>query len=182
MALLLAAALAVPAALLPLLPESARPWNFAAFGAVAVFAAARGGRLGLPAGLALALGAKLVSDLLNARQQGYDGYNLSMAAVYAGIALYTVPGLLIARRPDWLGVPAGVAGSATFFLLTNAAAWWEMALPYDRSVAGLLHSYWMGVPFHLSTLASDVLFTGGLFAVHAGLVRATAPAVAPTRS
>lgn len=173
MALLLAAALAVVAALLP---ESVRPWNFAAFGSIAVFAAARGGRLGLPAGLALALGAKLVSDLLSVRQQGYDGFNLSMAAVYAGIALYTLPGLWLARRPDWLGVPAAVAGSTTFFLLTNAAAWWEMALPYDRSLGGLLHSYWMGLPFHLSTLASDVIFTGGLFAAHAVLVRATAPA------
>ncbi len=182
MALLLAAALAVPAALLPLLPESARPWNFAAFGAIAVFTAARGGRLGWLAALGLALGAKLVSDLLNYRAHGFDADYLPMGVVYAGTALYAVAGWAVVRRSDRWGVPAGLAGSVGFFLVTNAAAWWEMALPYDRSALGLLHSYQKGLEFHRGTFAGDLLFTGGLFAVHAGLVRATAPTVATSRS
>ena len=178
--LLLAAVVAAPAALLPLVPEHLRPWNFAAFGAVAVFAAARGGRLGWVAGLVLALGSKAVSDLLNDRHRGFDGYYLSIAAAYLGIALYAAFGRAVAKRSGWWGVPAGLAGSAAFFLLTNAVSWWEQALPYDRSLAGLLHAYAEGLPFHRATLLSDVLFTGGLFSAHAVLARAPAPV--PVRS
>ena len=48
LALVLAAAVAVPAAIIPLVPETYRPWGFAAFGAVALFAAelAHGGSRG----------------------------------------------------------------------------------------------------------------------------------------
>lgn len=187
LSLLLAAAVAVPAALLPLVPEHLRPWNFAAFGAVAVFAAARGGRFGWAAGLALALGGKLVSDLLNDRHRGFEqfqGYYLSIAAAYVGIALYAGFGRLAARRSDWWGVPAGLAGSASFFLLTNAVSWWQGALDYDRGPLGLLQAYAAGLPFHTATLVSDLVFTAGLFAAHAVAAWATRPAAvaAPVRS
>lgn len=185
LSLILAAAVALPAALLPLVPEHLRPWNFAAFGAVAIFATARGGRFGWVAGLALALGGKLVSDLLNDRHRGFEqfeGYYLSILVAYFAIALYAVFGRLIAGRSDWWGVPAGLAGSTVFFLLTNAVSWWQMALPYDRGVAGLMQAYAAGVPFHTATLVSDLVFTAGLFAAHAVLAARPAVALAPTRS
>ena len=72
LALVLAAAVVIPAALIPLVPETYRPWGFAAFGAVALFTAARGGRIGLVAGRCSALGSKLAFDLMNYAQHGYD--------------------------------------------------------------------------------------------------------------
>lgn len=188
LAVLLAAAVALPAALLPLLPEAARPYNFAAFGAIAVFAAARGGRSGWAAGLVLALGAKLVSDLLNYRQHGYDRDYLPFGVwelgvlVYGGFALYAVFGWAARRHDAYWGVAGAVAGGLLFFLTTNYAAWARQDLPYGTGLAGLVESYTMALPFLRGTLAGDVLFTGGLFATHAVLVRALAPAAEPARS
>ncbi len=186
--LLLAAVVAVPAALLPLLPESLRPYNFAAFGAVAVFAAVRGGRLGWVAGLALALGAKLVSDLLNYRQHGYDADYLPFTnpalglLVYGGLAVYGLLGRAVAGRGVAWGMSAALTGSVLFFLTTNFGSWLAQDLPYDRGPAGLLQSYTLALPFYRGTFFGDLLFTGGLFAAHAVLARATAPALAPARS
>lgn len=185
LSLLLAALVAVPAALLPLVPEHLRPWNFAAFGAVAVFAAAAGGRWGWVAGLALALGSKLVCDLLNWRQHGYDADYLPFTQpalgllVYGGLAVYVLLGKAVQGRGAVWGMSAALTGSVLFFLTTNFGAWLNQDLPYDRGILGLFESYTLAIPFYRGTFAGDLLFTGGLFAAHSVLARATAPALAP---
>ena len=189
LAVLLAAAVALPAALLPLMPETLRPFNFTAFGAIAVFAAVRGGRSGWVVGLGLCLGAKLVSDLLNYRQHGYDADYLPFVTapalsllVYGGLAVYALLGRAVAGRGVVWGMSAAVLGSVLFFLTTNFGSWLALDLPYAPGLAGLLESYTMALPFYRGTFTGDVLFTGGLFATHAVLVRAVAPAAVPVRS
>lgn len=178
LALVLAAAVAVPAALIP---EMDRPWGFAAFGAVALFAAARGGRLGLAAGLVLALGAKLVYDLMNYSRHGYDADYLPIWNLYLCFAAYGVLGWALLRRtenPLRIGGVTLVA-SLLFFLVTNFGSWLGQSLPYDRGPAGLLESYWMALPFWRGTLVSDLVFSGALFGLHAALSRAFVPAPVP---
>lgn len=178
LALVLAAAIAVPAALIP---EMDRPWGFAAFGAVALFAAARGGRLGLAAGLVLALGAKLVYDLMNYSRHGYDADYLPIWNLYLCFAAYGILGWALLRRtenPLRIGGVTLVA-SLLFFLVTNFGSWLGQSLPYDRGLAGLLESYWMALPFWRGTLVSDLVFSGALFSLHAVLSRAFFPAPVP---
>ena len=181
-ALVLATIFAVVAVLLPLVPSDFRLWNYAAFGAVGLFAAARIGRFGLVAALLLGLGAKLASDLLNYVQHGYDADYLPFtalvygAAVYLGLALYAVLGLLLLRKsesPARIGATA-LTGGVCFFLLTNFASWIHLPM-YPKTFAGLLEAYGQGLPFIRGTLLSDVLFTGVLFGLNAILERATTP-------
>lgn len=174
MALTLGASAALLAVAMPFVPETYRPWNFAAFGAIGVFVAARAG---LVPALLLALGAKLAFDVLN-----YVGHDMRpdyqpMGIVYVGYAIYPLLGLLLRRTEQPLKI-VGVAAAAgvPFFLITNFHAWLSHSLPYPMTAAGLLECYEMALPFHRPTLASDLAFSVALFAAHAVLSRVAFPA------
>ncbi len=175
MTLALAFVVGLIAALYPLLDEPYRPWNFAAFGALGLFVAAR---VGLLAGLLLPLASKLAFDFLNYRQHGFDDIYLPSPAVYVCLALYAVLGWLMLRRTESPGKILGVTvlAGVPFFLITNFLAWQGKALPYPDTIAGLFESYWMALPFHRGTLLSDLAFSGLLFGLHAVLSRAYFPA------
>jgi hypothetical protein len=177
LALAVAGGFAALAVFLPLVPEQFRPWGYAGFGAVALFTAARGGRLGLVAAFALALGAKLAFDLIQYAQKGYDANYLPMPTVYAALGLYAVVGWAMLRRggnPVRVGA-AAVLSSLLFFLVTNFTSWLEQSLPYSRSLTGLLDSYSLALPFWRGTLVSDLMFTAALFGLHAVLSRVNVP-------
>lgn len=88
---------------------------------------------------------------------------------YAGMVAIMLCGLMIRRRQDWgLVAGSGFAGATLFYLLTNFGAWWydpQMALPvgYSRDLLGLLHSYWLGLPFATSLFGSMLLFSVAFF-------------------
>ena len=174
MTLALGVLFAAAAVVVSALPEQYRPWNFAAFGAVGLFLGARAGLL--PA-LVVALASKLAFDLFN-----YVGHDLQadyqpMGIVYVALALYPLFGLLLRTTEHPLKV-VGVAAAAgvPFFLLTNFQSWIGQALPYPMTVAGLLECYAQAIPFHRTTLASDLFFSATLFAAHAVLSRTLFPA------
>jgi hypothetical protein len=58
---------------------------------------------------------------------------------------------------------SALAGSVSFFLVSNFAVWaaWDM---YTRTVAGLLTCYDAGIPFFRHAVAGDLLFTAAMFA------------------
>jgi hypothetical protein len=170
MPLALAGAVAVAAALYPLVPPAYRPWNVAAFGAIGLFVAARVGFL--PAVL-LALGSKLGCDLINYRLHGYDPLYVPDPTVYAGLALYAAAGWAFLRRTEsaWRIAGVTVAAGVPFFLVTNFTAWLDPVHHYPQTLGGLLQSYQAALPFHRGTLGSDVVFTGLLFGTAAVLAR-----------
>lgn len=174
MTLALALLVALLAAAFPLLNEAYRPWNFAAFGAIGLFVAAR---VGLFPALVLSLGSKLISDLLNYRMHGYDADYLPIGSVYICFGLYALLGWACLRRTEspWKIGGTTVLGGAVFFLVTNFLEWQSQALPYSSGLDGLFHSYAMALPFHRGTLLSDLGFTGFLFGMHAVLSRAYFP-------
>jgi len=57
---------------------------------------------------------------------------------------------------------AALAGSVSFFLLSNFAVWaaWDM---YPHSIAGLMTCYDLGLPFFRRAVEGDVLFTSLMF-------------------
>ncbi len=175
MTLALGLLLGLGCAVLPLVPEPYRAYNFAAFGAVGLFVA---GRMGLIPGLILALGSKLLSDVLNYAAHDYHDDYLPLASIVASLAIYPIIGFALVRRTQNPFRIAGgaVLASALFFLFSNFASWLNQAMPYPYTVAGLLDCYRQGIPFYRGTFLGDLICTGSLFAVHAALARYYFPA------
>lgn len=140
--------------------------NFAPVGALSLFAGARlrGWRAYL---LPLALMA--ITDPI------VGGYSFATPFVYASflIAVWIGSKLRHTENPLWIGTGA-VAGSTQFFLITNFASWLSMSHIYPRSFGGLVSCYVAGIPFYGRTLASDILYAGILFGLHAWLSRTVA--------
>ena len=77
------------------------------------------------------------------------------------------------RRTEspWKIAGVTVLGGLSFFLVTNYLSWVGKSLPYPDTLAGLLESYWMALPFYRGTFISDLVFSGALFGAHAILSR-----------
>lgn len=101
------------------------------------------------------------------------GYTKGSLAIYACFMINVWLGrtLLSRATPTRIGATAFL-GSLQFFLITNFVTW---ALPaaqghagmYAANLSGLLQAYTMALPFWGRTLAGDLAFTAGIFAVHA---------------
>lgn len=61
-------------------------------------------------------------------------------------------------------VGASLAGSCSFFILSNLAVWVAYDM-YPHTLAGLGACYVAAIPFFTPTLSSDMLYTIGFFAV-----------------
>lgn len=165
------AALAVLAASTAVLPQSVRPWNVAALGALALFTAAR---LRFPLAclvFALALAVKELGVYL---QYGFEPHPPTWLcfAVYLGLGWCLLRNTESALR---IGGTA-VGASLLFFLVTNFGSWLEQALPYGYSFDGLVNCYVAAVPFYRGTFLGDIGFSVVLFGAHAVLSRAYFPA------
>ena len=68
-------------------------------------------------------------------------------------------------KPQWI-MASALAGSVSFYLLSNFAVWAAYDM-YPKTFSGLVTCYAMAVPFFRGTLAGDLLFTAILFAVPA---------------
>lgn len=79
-------------------------------------------------------------------------------------ALAVVIGSLLKQKHDMLRVAgASLAGSVSFFIISNFAVWlgWTM---YPKSVAGLVACYVAAIPFFQRTVTSDMIYTLAIFA------------------
>ena len=65
-------------------------------------------------------------------------------------------------RPSWSVAPAMLSCSLLFFVTTNFAVWAFSGM-YSLDSAGLVRCYIAALPFLKSTVASDLLWTAGLF-------------------
>jgi len=60
---------------------------------------------------------------------------------------------------------AALAGSVSFFLLSNFAVWAVWHDMYPMTFAGLMACYAAGLPFFRRALEGDVIFTSAMFAI-----------------
>jgi hypothetical protein len=141
--------------------------NFVAVAAVAMFAGY------FFRSRVLALGAPLVAMAISDVAIGF--YNPTvMATVYAAMLCSVAMGRVIASRNGALGRRAAwiaggtVGGSALFFVTTNFAVWAASGY-YTLDLAGFERCYIAALPFVKYTIASDAIFAGGLFGVHAAV-------------
>jgi hypothetical protein len=59
---------------------------------------------------------------------------------------------------------AALAGSVSFFVISNFAAWLAWSDMYPKTFAGLMTAYVAGIPFFRRALEGDLLFTALMFA------------------
>lgn len=129
--------------------------NFAPIAALALFG---GVYLNRRFALIIPLAALVISDFFI----GFYSYKI-MLSVYLSFAMIGLGGIWL-RRHKRVGpvVGATLAGSTLFFLVTNLAVWAFGSL-YPPTLAGLLASYTMALPFFKNTLLGDLFYTGVLF-------------------
>ena len=153
--LFLAFAVAVHARFLPL------PFSFAPVTAALLYFGARRPRheMWVPVAALAVAGVYLSRSVY--------GYALSADllvtwAWYAGMVLL---GGLLARKASVVRIGAvSLAGSVSFFLLSNFAVWavWNM---YPKTATGLATCYVAGLPFFRNAVVSDLFFAAAFFGI-----------------
>lgn len=130
------------------------PYNFTPVAAIALFGGAMFSNRALAFLVPMAI--MFVSDW-------FIGFHQTMWAVYGGLLAIVLIGQVVRRKPNMLSALGGaLAGSALFFLITNAAVWFGSPY-YTQDLSGLINSYVAGIPFFRGTLVGDLLFTTVFF-------------------
>ena len=133
--------------------------NFAPVGALAFFA---GVHVSKRWGWTLPILTMLISDYV------IGFYNpVLMASVYGSFLVTVFIGSQTRKkRGAGMIVLGSLAGSVTFFLITNFAVW-ALSDWYPNTIHGLMMSYTAGLPFFRNTLLGDLLYTGIFFGSYA---------------
>jgi hypothetical protein len=139
--------------------------NFAPFAALALCSAAY-----FPARLkfSLPLIALFLSDAILNSYYGASLFSPLVACRYLALVAVGCIGLLLQNRASFKTMlPASMAGSTVFYVITNAFAW--MSDPgYVRNFSGLIQALTLGLPqysatpswmFFRNSLLSDLVFT-----------------------
>ncbi len=130
------------------------PPNFTPIAAMALFGGA------YFADKRLALGIPLLALLLS---DAVLGFHSGMVSVYGSFALIVALGFgLRSNRAVLPLAGTALAGSLSFFVITNFAVWAAGVL-YPRTLAGLVECYMAAIPFFKNTLAGDAFYTTVLF-------------------
>lgn len=158
--------LIVVAAASRLLPH---PPNFVPTGAMVLFGAAALPKRWLA--VLVPLMAFYISDLaLNniLYAEYFEGFYFGISPYTYGALLLMIllgMGLLRGRSFSWLRIGASALGATlVFFLVTNFGVWAGGFL-YPKNVAGLMAAFAAGIPFLLSSLLANLLFTGVFFGI-----------------
>ena len=155
MVYVLSYALIVFAVILRLVPH---PANFAPIAALALFG---GVYLNRKLAIIIPLAAMLISDYAI----GLYSYKI-MLSVYGSFLLVGLLGFWLRNHKSVANVfGISLVGSTLFYLITNFAVW-AFGTMYPKTLAGLLASYAMAIPFFRNTILGDMFYTGLLFGTY----------------
>jgi hypothetical protein len=155
--------------------------NFAPLAAIALCAAAY-----FPAKykFTVPMIALLISDVVLNLSYGFSLFSPFVVSHYIGFALVGGLGWLLRKRASFKTLlPASIAGSVVFYVVTNAVSW-LFDPGYVKNFAGLVQALTVGLPqysatpswmFFRNSVVSDLLFTG-LFILCMHWGRSPAPA------
>ena len=127
--------------------------NISPIGGLALFSGAM-----VPSGIGFIfpLGAMVISDI-------FLGFHNTIPYVYGSFLLIAVIGFLMRKKISPVRVVLGsLAGSLLFFIITNFGVWATSSM-YEKSVRGLMHCYFMGLPFFRNTIVGDLFYTTVFF-------------------
>ncbi|MEF8846817.1 MAG: DUF6580 family putative transport protein [Candidatus Paceibacterota bacterium] len=104
------------------------------------------------------LGVMIISDLF------IGSYSLNlMMVVYTSLLLIVIIGFYIKKDDNWVRIGVtSLLGSVLFFLVTNLGVW-GLTPWYEKTITGLLRSYYLALPFFKNTAISTVVYSGALF-------------------
>lgn len=129
------------------------PPNVAPIAAMALFG---GVYLNKKYALIVPLVAMFISDI-------FLGFYPEIIFVYGSFFLIGLIGLWLRNHKTFRNVIfASIGSSILFFLITNFGVW-LMGSMYEKSFAGLLEAYIMGLPFFRNTLLGDLGYVGLFF-------------------
>lgn len=148
--LCIAAALVTAGVVLRLLPHEA---NFAPVAAIALFG---GAVLGARYALGIPLAIMILSDWL-------IGFYAGMGYVWAAYILIALYGILLRRSRFSKRIILGGLGATLLFYLVSNFGVWAIGYQYPPTLAGLVQSYYMALPFVRASLLSDVMYSFVLF-------------------
>src|SRR6184192_1725229 len=146
-------------------PDSIGLLNFAPLAAIALCAAAY-----FPAKykFTVPMIALLISDVVLNIHYGFSLLSPFVLSHYLGFALVGCLGLLLqTRRSMKTLLPASIAGSLIFYIVTNSVSWF-FDPGYVKNFAGLIQALTIGLPqfsatpswmFFRNSIVSDLLFT-----------------------
>jgi Family of unknown function (DUF6580) len=163
-----ALSLTVLGAIARLLPH---PPNFAPVGAASLFSGAR-----LPGWQAylVPLAMMAITDPIMAAVYGVPVFSRFQFFIYASFLISVWLGRRLRNSESVSRIAAvTVLNSVQFFVITNFGSWLWFT-DYPRTAAGLSACYIAAIPFFGWTLASDLVYTGALFGLHAWLSRTVA--------
>ena len=144
------------------------PMNFTAVLAIALFGGAKFRSSSLA--IVLPLVVMLITDF-------FIGFYSLMPVVYSCIAITAIVGKYVGRtnRPAYI-VIASIVCSLFFFLVTNAAVWYNNPM-YATNLSGLMKCYDIAIPFFRNQIFGDLFFNFMLFGSYK-LVKTKIPALA----
>jgi len=134
------------------------PANVTAVGALAVFS---GSRYSTTKALVITIITMLVSDVVL-------GFHSVMWATYGSFALSVLLASHFLRKQSLIRI-AGITltSSIIFYLVTNFAVWVIPGSMYPKTLAGLMESYIMALPFFRNSLIGDFSYTALFFGSYA---------------
>lgn len=113
--------------------------------------------------------ALLISDVVLNISYGYSLFSPFVISHYIGFALVCALGWLLRKHASAKTLlPASIAASVLFYVVTNAVSW-LFEPGYPRNFAGLIQALTVGLPaysatpswmFFRNSVVSDLLFTG----------------------
>lgn len=133
------------------------PPNFTAVGATSTFG---GATLPRPFSYLVPLVALFISDL-------FLGFHATMPYVYACFVFGVLLGEKALRNnPSQLKIGSvAIINSTVFFIVTNLGVWAGSGM-YEQSLSGLFTCFVLALPFGLSMLGADLVYTLGFFQLH----------------
>ncbi len=124
------------------------PYNFSPMLAVGIFSGFYFRQFYL--GLFIVIFSMFIGDL-------FLGFHSTMFFTYISLAVAVLIGLYVKHFKFNEILFSGLASSVCFFTITNFGAWLTLPM-YEKSLAGLLQSYIMAIPFFHNTLISTFLY------------------------
>ena len=87
-------------------------------------------------------------------------YGITMLYVYGSFFIIWLIGLVL-KNENTPGntVRASLSSSILFYLITNFGVWVHPHSFYQQNFAGLMESYYMGLPFFRNTILGDLFYT-----------------------
>ena len=147
---------AVAARIPSLMPHA---WNFSPVMAALLYFGARGSRRQMWAPVALLA----LSDLFLDKYVYAYAFSWDLVLTWAWYAAMILLGSGLLKKLTVMRLAgATLAGSVSFFLISNFGVWAATAM-YPRTLAGLMSCYAAGVPFFRHTVEGDLVYTAAMF-------------------